>query len=605
MIPYSTRSFQGIQLLFQINGSSLYRSACIQGLLSLILFIIIRKIIIPSSFSFSSSSKTTTDPFVMEILILSVTLLIVFRVNYSYERYWSACGHVHQMMSLWMDAATNAFVFYMQQSHHDVVVAAVGGSRGGGGGIRGSFKPPNYFDAHDLNRYGLSRDRQLRSGMSSSISSSCKKQQKLVNVNQEEVDEERGGDDDLASRFPIISPSAMTISELHDMDETSLPTNGSFSFSKLNATATTTATTKMPSIFHKEGQEETVKLLNLHRRRNSTIDNPRYLIQSPRLDGGWASAFPNDVDGNTDGRSTYYHGLPQLDTMVKINPRGFASDAGGRTPSLYLQELVHLASLCSAVALATLRHYTDDNDASRISKDCFCIHNPGEPWPEVDSSKIGLQSSTYYRIMTILESIILEECDTRPGIRQSQHAARPIPILGGISQNELLFLSRSKGSSAKVQLAWSWFTEFMTREDLAGSFGGIGSPIISNIHASLSEGMVHYNHCRKIMFMPFPFPHAQISAAFIIAIMVIVPILSQEYVNSTILGGVITFLSVTCLAGLHEVARELENPFDNVPNEIPLTVLQAMFNDALITVFAGFHPDHYWNADDYRNLKSQ
>jgi predicted membrane chloride channel (bestrophin family) len=172
-----------------------------------------------------------------------------------------------------------------------------------------------------------------------------------------------------------------------------------------------------------------------------------------------------------------------------------------------------------------------------------------------------------------------------------------------------MFLERAKGPSAKVELAWSWFSEFMTREDLAGSFGGIGAPIISNIHASLSEGMAHYNHCRKIVFMPFPFPHAQISAAFIITVMIIIPLLLEEYMRSTIVGGIITFLSVTCLAGLHEVARDLENPFENIPNEIPLTVLQAMFNDSLITVFAGFHPDHYWNADDFRrsssNMKSQ
>merc|ERR1712238_293858 len=56
----------------------------------------------------------------------------------------------------------------------------------------------------------------------------------------------------------------------------------------------------------------------------------------------------------------------------------------------------------------------------------------------------------------------------------------------------------------------------------------------------------------------------------------------------------------TCLAGLHETSRELENPFRNIPNEIPLTTLQAMFNESLLTVYSGYHPDHYWNGDEYR-----
>ena len=56
--------------------------------------------------------------------------------------------------------------------------------------------------------------------------------------------------------------------------------------------------------------------------------------------------------------------------------------------------------------------------------------------------------------------------------------------------------------------------------------------------------------------------------------------------------------------GLHEVARELENPFTNVPNDVPLNNFQAQFNESLMQVFAGYHPDAYWEVvekkeDDY------
>ena len=57
-----------------------------------------------------------------------------------------------------------------------------------------------------------------------------------------------------------------------------------------------------------------------------------------------------------------------------------------------------------------------------------------------------------------------------------------------------------------------------------------------------------------------------------------------------------------CLTGLHEVARELENPFRNVPNEIPLVTLLAMFNESLIVLYSGFHPDHFWEPDEYRDF---
>ena len=53
-------------------------------------------------------------------------------------------------------------------------------------------------------------------------------------------------------------------------------------------------------------------------------------------------------------------------------------------------------------------------------------------------------------------------------------------------------------------------------------------------------------------------------------------------------------MTVTALSGVHEVARELENPFRNVPNEIPLATIMAEANEALITMYAGYHPDFFW-----------
>lgn len=48
--------------------------------------------------------------------------------------------------------------------------------------------------------------------------------------------------------------------------------------------------------------------------------------------------------------------------------------------------------------------------------------------------------------------------------------------------------------------------------------------------------------------------------------------------------------------GLHEVARELENPFQNVPNDVPLNNFQAQFNESLLQMFTGYHPDAHWEV---------
>lgn len=113
--------------------------------------------------------------------------------------------------------------------------------------------------------------------------------------------------------------------------------------------------------------------------------------------------------------------------------------------------------------------------------------------------------------------------------------------------------------------------------------------------------MIYYNHARKVMFLPFPFPHAQLSVLFVMLVIPAVAVLMDQFAKELIMSSSLAFLTVTCLSGIHEVARELENPFRNIPNELPLVNLQAQFNESLITMYAGYHPDHFWEkqAKDY------
>jgi hypothetical protein len=69
-----------------------------------------------------------------------------------------------------------------------------------------------------------------------------------------------------------------------------------------------------------------------------------------------------------------------------------------------------------------------------------------------------------------------------------------------------------------------------------------------------------------------------------------------SFVSNHSFGFVLNLITVMCFAGLHEVARELESPFQNVPNDVPLNNFQGQYNEALMTMFFGFHPDAYWHV---------
>jgi predicted membrane chloride channel (bestrophin family) len=483
-------------------------------------------------------------PYAVGVLVSSVSFLIIFRANYGYQRYWEACTCVHHLMSKWMDCAMFIGVFHLQSDHFK------------------DMNPPNFFDYRDLNDLNLTRDREST---------------------PPPLDEEFFND--------IGSPTAAS--------ERSV---------KIGLSHSDVSSQLRRRRFEK----------SIHSTKNTVNDASRDTIDRShdqtrlfgpgRLDGGWGMIYPNDINGKPT--ATYYDiqkfgkDASRIPPSEPADKKGFASTKGGRTPSLFLQELTHLASLLCAVALTTLRNDLDDVESP------LGVFTPGQKWPEVDphylSKDVRRQAYEQGPIMRNIRYLL--------GIDQTKHsrtiynAARPMLVIGGVSDNEIAFLQRARGPYAKTQLVWNWFSDLLIREHHSGTLGNVGPPIISRVVQFLSDGMLYYNHARKIMFTPFPFPHAQLSAFFVLMMVVAIPLLMVQYANEHWLGAVLTFLTVTCLAGLHEVARELENPFRNAPNDVPLCTLLAFYNEALITMFSGHHPDAYWNESEIvkkRNLKKE
>jgi predicted membrane chloride channel (bestrophin family) len=82
----------------------------------------------------------------------------------------------------------------------------------------------------------------------------------------------------------------------------------------------------------------------------------------------------------------------------------------------------------------------------------------------------------------------------------------------------------------------------------------------------------------------------------VLIVVALMPVLMLSYVTNAPFGFVLNLFTVMSFVGLHEVAREMENPFQNVPNDIPLNNFQAQYNEALMTMFTGYHPDAFWEV---------
>eukprot|EP00588_Corethron_pennatum_P033028 CAMPEP_0194346410 /NCGR_PEP_ID=MMETSP0171-20130528/105412_1 /TAXON_ID=218684 /ORGANISM="Corethron pennatum, Strain L29A3" /LENGTH=215 /DNA_ID=CAMNT_0039113531 /DNA_START=113 /DNA_END=757 /DNA_ORIENTATION=+ len=120
MIIYSKNYF-GLSLIFRAHGSAVAR-AVPQTLLSVFIYLLMEAYDPIKSLSAQGEGLEFYDhPYAVGVLVTSCTFLITFRANFAYQRYWEASGTVHQMMSKWMDAATQSAGFHMQSTMYDRV----------------------------------------------------------------------------------------------------------------------------------------------------------------------------------------------------------------------------------------------------------------------------------------------------------------------------------------------------------------------------------------------------------------------------------------------------------------------------------------------------
>ena len=297
------------------------------------------------------------------------------------------------------------------------------------------------------------------------------------------------------------------------------------------------------------------------------------------------------ADPSDDGES-HMGSLVSNDTVSKVISVSPRLDGGlqGAEPSLFLQEFAHLMSLMSAVAFSTLRGDSEGTEIPLIE------YIPGTAWPPVDPDDLATEIRQGYHSTNRLILNIRWLFGLTRGKKEKvlYNAARPLRVLGGVSDAEMHMLMNARGPSAKVALCSLWLNEFVTREHLSGSTNGVAAPIISRLYQYCSDGMVGFHQARKIAYTPFPFPHAQVTTLFVAVVVFFMPVLMYSFVNSWWLAYLLDFFTVLCFVSLHMVARELENPFTSVPNDLPLPTLQVEFNEALVSMFAGYNPDSWW-----------
>jgi len=293
-------------------------------------------------------------------------------------------------------------------------------------------------------------------------------------------------------------------------------------------------------------------------------------------------------------------------TVVSNNNAG----ANPRVLNEWLMKMAHWFSLMSAFAVRELRRLSDpgrENHRVRpiIISDYAKLHK----LPRVEDDKRRESGAK----INYLEGIPIKEEDNWKRLRTSvfNRDIQAFSIRDTLQQNTLSRwydqcmrsknwpypISSSKDahmsyllplnadeiealdqSSDKVLMLSMWIQENILRK-MNEQLLLVPGPIVSRCYQELSKGMMGYNSAMKIALVPFPFPFAQMVTTLLIAFALMVPILIVNFTDSLVLSPILSFVTVLGYWGLNEIATELEEPFGDDLNDLPL----VQMHDELMT----------------------
>ena len=100
----------------------------------------------------------------------------------------------------------------------------------------------------------------------------------------------------------------------------------------------------------------------------------------------------------------------------------------------------------------------------------------------------------------------------------------------------------------------------------------------------MSNGMLGFQQCLKIQDTPFPFPYMQLCLIALAVFTVICGFFVHEFCKNPYWAFVFAFVAAAGFSAINEVAIQLEDPFGDDLNDLPLENYQQEFNQCLIQI---------------------
>lgn len=176
--------------------------------------------------------------------------------------------------------------------------------------------------------------------------------------------------------------------------------------------------------------------------------------------------------------------------------------------------------------------------------------------------------------------------------------------LDGFDPHALAYMQESH-DACEVTLQW---IQRLIVEANGKDIIKIAPPILSRVYNQLGNGIVKLNNARKIHDFPIPFPLAQVITIMLLVHWFVTAMVVAIEVKNPITAGIFSFVVIMSYWSINYIAVELEMPFGDDPNDLPLHEMQIDLNSslcALINPKASHPPSFDFNKPVHIQLKRQ
>lgn len=177
------------------------------------------------------------------------------------------------------------------------------------------------------------------------------------------------------------------------------------------------------------------------------------------------------------------------------------------------------------------------------------------------------------RLMSLLYCTALQQ------VAMLRDEAFDIINIEGIDTTALDYLASMPEQKCEILLQW---IQRLVVDNMRAGTVDIPPPILSRVFQELSRGIVNVINAQKVTDILFPFPYAQMVTLMLLGTTFATPLINCLLVTSRYWAASTTFISVFSFWSINYIAAEIELPFGDDPNDLPIRDLQSEMNKNLL-----------------------